>query len=278
MKSSCIIEQNRTEQNRTEQNRTEQNSLRALLRRSSLLHKCVHSIRVIRNYFRYSKFWKPYNEMFASKVCLEIGGPSALFSPIYLKCKFCDGVNFSANTVWWKKGSSEKYTYSFLTLGDLYIADAVKIDCLHDASYDFVMSSNNLEHIANPIKALKEMTRVLKSGGSIVILVPDKQYTFDHRREYTSFEHMLEDYENDTPETDLTHLPEILELHDLSMDLPAGDIENFRKRSELNYENRCLHQHVFSEDSLKRIFEYLGIEVINCCKCFQNYMIAGKKV
>ncbi len=159
----------------------------------------------------------------------------------------------------------------------MYIADAVDMSCLNDASYDFVMSSNNLEHIANPIKALKEFVRVLKYGGCVIVLVPMKDRTFDHRREYTSFEHILEDYRNDMQETDLTHLPEILELHDYELDPPAGGPENFRKRSMLNYENRCLHHHVFCEDSLRKIFEYLNLEVIGLDECGGNYRIIGRK-
>lgn len=200
--------------------------------------------------------WKQYIDLFRGKSGLEIGGPSLVFAPIYDCCSSCDGVNFSANTVWWVKGETNTYSYDGLKLGNVYIADAVNMDCLGDASYDFVMSSGNLEHIANPIKALKESVRVCRTGGVVVVLVPNKRYTFDHRRKYTSFEHMLEDYENNTPETDLTHLPEILELHDLSMDTGARDIENFRRRSLDNYNNRCLHQHVFCEESLKKMFAY----------------------
>lgn len=267
MKNSCTIEQSRAEQS----------SLRALLRRSNFLRKCVNAVRAVRNEIRCCSFWKSYTKLFKNKECLEIGGPSEIFAPIYSRCKSCDGVNFSADTVWWTKGSSGKYIYDMRTLGNVYIADAVDMSCIRDDSYDFVMSSNNLEHIANPVKALKEFIRVLRSGGAVVVIVPVKQYTFDHRREYTLFEHMIEDYENDTPETDLTHLPEILELHDLAMDPPAGDIENFRRRSEHNYENRCLHHHVFCEDSLKKIFAYLSLEIIDCRECFRNYMIIGRK-
>ena len=164
-----------------------------------------------------------------------------------------------------------------MTLGGIYIADAVDMACIESERYDFVMSSNNLEHLANPIKALKEFVRSAKTGGSIVILVPDKRYTFDHKRANTTFEHMLGDYENNTPETDLTHLPEILELHDLAMDPPAGDLESLRRRSEHNYENRCLHHHVFCEDTLREIFGYLGLEVLDFREAFQNYIIIGRK-
>ncbi len=72
-------------------------------------------------------------------------------------------------------------------------------------SYDFLLSSNNLEHIANPLRALKEFYRILKPGGILLITVPVKEKNFDHNRQYTSFEHILLDYIKNTQEDDLTH-------------------------------------------------------------------------
>ena len=261
----------RPDQTRPDQTRPDQTATHALLR------KCIDIARRLRNRFRYRNLWNDYRSIFNAKNGLEVGGPSGIFTSIYNYCASCDGVNFSPETVWWVNNASNSYTYAGKVLGRMFIADAVDMSCIEDSSYDFVMSSNNIEHIANPMKALKEFVRVAKSGGSIVVLVPDKRYTFDHRRDYTSFEHMLQDYENDTPETDLTHLPEILQLHDLAMDSPAGDLESFRKRSEHNYENRCLHQHVFCEDSLRKMFVYFGLEVLAFSECFHNYLIIGRK-
>lgn len=45
-------------------------------------------------------------------------------------------------------------------------------------------------------------------------------------------------------EEDLTHLPEILDLHDLSKDESAGTKEQFRKRCRGNHLNHAIHQHV----------------------------------
>ena len=111
----------------------------------------------------------------------------------------------------------------------------------------------------------------------MIVLVPVKSKCFDHRREFTRFEHMLQDYENDTQETDLTHLEEILELHDLAMDPPAGTFEEFRARSLRNFENRCLHHHVFCEESLRKIFAYLGLEVLDFKEVRGNFVIVGRK-
>lgn len=242
------------------------------------LRVCKDIARRNRNRFRYNTLWREHINLFTLKRGLEVGGPSDIFTPIYYYCSSCDGVNFSPDTVWWSREESGAYTYSGMTLGKTYIADAVNMSCINDSRYDFVLSSNNLEHLANPLKALKEFVRVCATGGAIIVLVPDKRYTFDHRREYTSFEHMLADYENDTPETDLTHLPEILELHDLAMDPPAGNIENFRQRSQDNYNNRCLHHHVFCGESLRKLFAHAGLEVVALREEFcGNYMIVGIK-
>jgi len=46
-------------------------------------------------------------------------------------------------------------------------------------------------------------------------------------------------------EEDLTHVPEILELHDLSRDEGAGTREQFRQRCLANHVHRALHHHVF---------------------------------
>jgi hypothetical protein len=73
---------------------------------------------------------------------------------------------------------------------------------------------------------------------------------------------MLLDYERDTPESDLSHLDEILDRHDLSRDTCAGGHEAFRERSLRNFENRCLHHHVFEETNTRELLTTLGMEVL----------------
>ena len=59
---------------------------------------------------------------------------------------------------------------------------------------------------------------MLKAHGKIVLVLPDKEYTFDVKRPYTSFEHLLEDYENKTTENDATHFEEVIKLHESAKD------------------------------------------------------------
>lgn len=213
-------------------------------------------------------------EVFSGKVGLEVGGPSDIFSGIYNVCQSCDGVNFSEHTVW-SDNSMPDYIYSSKKLGDIIIADATDLHKIANDSYEFLISSNNLEHIANPLKALREFSRVVKPGGVICILVPNKEYTFDHNREFTSFAHILEDEKAGTEETDLTHLTEIAQKHDYAMDKPCGGKEQFLLRASKNYENRCLHHHVFCPEVLRQMFEYLNIKVLDQFELYSNYGILG---
>jgi SAM-dependent methyltransferase len=131
-----------------------------------------------------------------------------------------------------------------------------------------------LEHSANPIKALRAWGRVLKPGGSLILLLPDKQWTFDHRRSVTMLEHLIADFEADTGENDLKHLAEILNLHDLARDKAAGTYEMFRARSERNFENRCLHHHVFNAPLVQQMLEYAGFVVQTVEEHFQHHIVA----
>jgi hypothetical protein len=73
---------------------------------------------------------------------------------------------------------------------------------------------------------------------------------------------MLEDFERNTQEDDLSHLPDILQAHDLSMDRAAGSADEFRSRSLNNFTNRCLHHHVFNERNSRDLLTSVGMEVL----------------
>jgi SAM-dependent methyltransferase len=145
--------------------------------------------------------------------------------------------------------------------GYQYIIEATDLAVIASNTYDFVLSSHTLEHTANPLRALREWLRVLKAPGLLVLVLPHKDGTFDHRRPVTPLEHLVEDFERGTAEEDLTHLPEILARHDLRRDPEAGDFAAFKTRSERNFENRCLHHHVFDSEAVVRLIDYMGLEL-----------------
>ena len=75
----------------------------------------------------------------------------------------------------------------------------------------------------------------------------------------------------------MTHLDEILTLHDLSRDPGVADKNAFDQRSRLNHENRCLHHHVFDLQLLCQVFEYLDLEVLFTAKFLPSLVICGRK-
>ncbi len=210
---------------------------------------------------------------------LEIGGPSPIFAekgilPIYSVIKSLDGCNFSENTVWEGKIEEGKsYSYHGKKKGYQYICDAVNLNMIKTEKYDFILASHILEHVANPFKALSEWLRILRDEGILLLVLPHKDGTFDHKRPVTTLKHLIEDFEHDIGEDDLSHLDEIVKLHDFNLDKPAGDIESFRDRSLNNYENRCLHQHVFDTKLAMEIFDYFNIKLISSDLFFPYHII-----
>lgn len=212
-----------------------------------------------------SNNFKNYSQLLQNKDGLEIGGPSIFFyeSGIYIAPKKLDNVIFSENTLWSKTKENNDYIFNGKEIpGKVFISDIVDLKNIHDKSYDFIFASHILEHVINPLKGLKEITRVLKNDGICILILPWKEATFDHKRPISQFSKLLDNYYNNRDETNIDdYIPELKEFYDLSRDIPAGTMEQFIERCKNHYENRALHVHVFDIDL-----------IINCLKFF-NYKI-----
>jgi hypothetical protein len=105
--------------------------------------------------------------------------------------------------------------------------------------------------------------RILKDDGAIVIVLPHKEQSFDHRRPVTTLQHLIEDFKNNTQEDDQTHLSEALALTDLDRYWDILDLNEFKERCEKNLEYRCVHQHVFVTSLAVELLDYLGMQVLS---------------
>lgn len=195
-----------------------------------------------------------------SKIGLEIGGPSSIFGlkgyfPVYLFAKRVDSVNYSTETVWEGKISEGRnFNYFKSKKGYQYIQEASALKNIPLGSYDFLLSSHSLEHIANPVKALKIWHTLLKPNGELVLVLPDKKNTYDIKRPYTSMEHLLNDFNQDVDEHDTTHFDEILSNHSgNSRKILIETIKN-------NYINRFAHHHVFNFGTIEELLLYCGFD------------------
>jgi SAM-dependent methyltransferase len=183
-------------------------------------------------------------EALTGAVALEPGGPSASFGrrglvPVYSRLAALDILDYAERTLWSSSGSARVPSRCRL------IGEAGKLHEVPDSSYDAVLASHVVEHLANPLGALAEWQRVLRPGGYMLLIVPHRDGTFDHRRPVTSLEHLQADAVSEAGEDDLTHLEEILELHDLARDPGAPSREVFERRCRENQSSRAMHHHVF---------------------------------
>ena len=204
----------------------------------------------------------------AGKSALEIGGPSEIFGdagllPIYSILRSVDNCLFSARTIWTGEVQIDRgFQYQpGKNPGNQLICEATDLSTVVDSSYEVVLASHCLEHVANPIRALEEWKRILVKAGFLLLVLPHKDGTFDWRRPVTPLRHMIQDYERNTTEDDLTHLPEILALHDLEKDPPAGSLEQFKQRCLANSANRAIHHHVFDTTAAVGLVEHAGFQL-----------------
>lgn len=73
--------------------------------------------------------------------------------------------------------------------------DGTKLETVKDAQFDYLVAAHVLEHVDDPISALKTWLRVVKPGGHLLIAVPDKRFCGEEDRPLTTVEHLLRDHE-----------------------------------------------------------------------------------
>lgn len=75
------------------------------------------------------------------------------------------------------------------------VDDGERLETIKSGSQDFIVANHFLEHTEDPIGTIAIHLGKLKPGGILFYAVPDKRYTFDHRREATTIEHIVRDHE-----------------------------------------------------------------------------------
>lgn len=155
------------------------------------------------------------------------------------------------------------------------ISDAV----MPDAPFDYVIACHVLEHIPDPIDWMDDIARILRPGGILSLVIPDKRYCFDINRSLTEV--------SDLVDANLRHLRQpsyrmvydfnakaLLDLVDTSAvwkgdaDYSAatrqgvGDPDRFAlgacRKMRTSEEFVDVHCHVFTPESFLDLFEKLA--------------------
>ncbi len=212
---------------------------------------------------------------------IEIGGPSAIFArsgilPLYPHLAHLDNCDFAGETIWHGDAADgSPFVYDAgREPGTRLVRDATALKGIEDASYDVVLSSHTLEHVADPLRALAEWIRVLREGGHLVLVLPHLENTFDHRRPVTTLQHIEDDLVRSTPDDDDTHLREFVELCDLTRVPERLSRQEFEERTRNHVENRTLHHHVFDTDLVVRLLNRAGFHVVHIETALPFHIVA----
>lgn len=181
---------------------------------------------------------------------LEIGGYSSIFAaggllPIYPSVHVLDNVNSAADTIWNTTLDDGVAPVPGRPPGIQYLHEATSLAGLSSSGYDVVISSHTLEHVANPLLALREWRRVCRPSGTLILIIPHRDGTFDWRRPVTTMTHLLHDEALPALESDVSHMEEVLRLHDIDRDPGAPSLPLFRERTKNNPVLWAMHHHVF---------------------------------
>ena len=135
------------------------------------------------------------------------------------------------------------------------IDDGGLLSTVSESSYDFIVSAHLIEHLRNPIAGLENWHRVVRNGGYIYLVVPDKAYTFDRTRARTLLEHMILDYYRPSKERDFDHFLDYSE-HATQWDLTWEEI--IREANSLADRDYCIHFHVFLPEDISNLISWFS--------------------
>lgn len=149
-----------------------------------------------------------------------------------------------------------------------FLADAPALP-LADETLDYLCSSHVIEHLPDPIAALYEWHRVLRPGGLLYLVAPDRRYTFDEPRATTTVEHLLRDFqEGTTANDDARHIDEFVFQTNWAMLSPKtapADIPQHQAAARARYLDQLargqpidIHYHTFTPDSLDALLRAAG--------------------
>lgn len=179
------------------------------------------------------------SQTFLSGTGLEIG---ALASPFPLK----DGV--SIKYVDRMDNAALRMQYPELNQTNLVnvdiIDDGEALSSIDTDSQDFIIACHFFEHAKDPVRFLLSSLRILKHGGILLLVVPDKRHTFDINRPLTSIEHLILDHENGHERQQNEHFQEIV-YHQKQMQGEEA-LQEIERMSKSNY---SYHWHVWTSNS-----------------------------
>ena len=147
------------------------------------------------------------------------------------------------------------------------VSDAWQVP-VTDTQFDFLFSSHCLEHCPNTLKTLYEWKRVMKPGGTMFLILPHGDRTFDRYRAKTTLQHHISDFEalNDAP--DYSHVEEIKAGWSKNADFEAGKTRYEAEWAasvwdfDFRIKNGVIHYHVWTQNEMIDLLKFIGLRIL----------------
>lgn len=132
-----------------------------------------------------------------------------------------------------------------------YTVDSERLHSFEDSSQDFIVANHVLEHVEDVLGTLKNWFYILKKEGILFITLPEKNHTFDCKRQVTPLSHFIAEQFHF-----INQYPHYLDwfMYNTVDNLSLDEAMKNAERAWKNAEN--IHFHVFSRESMRELFEY----------------------
>ncbi len=187
-----------------------------------------------------------------SGVGLEVGAGAAPFPvPLHTRVMYGDKVAYETLTERRYEGQSTEQ----LVLPDVQ----TELDTLvgvAEESLDFIVGCHVIEHTRNPIGVFERAHKKLRVGGYLLLVVPDKDRTFDQARQVTTLDHLIEDYRAPSRERDYQHYEEFYRLAFPQPESVRREVVDREFRADGD-----IHYHVWTYASFMELVHYTDTAV-----------------
>lgn len=126
-----------------------------------------------------------------------------------------------------------------------------------DNSQDFVIANHFLEHSEDPVITLKNLLRVVKTGGVVYLAVPNMTKTFDCNRVETTLAHIISDHKLGAETSRRKHYEEWVSLVEPHFGRTYDGIAFDRRVEEIMGQKYSIHFHCWSVSGFKNFLNYL---------------------
>lgn len=129
-------------------------------------------------------------------------------------------------------------------------SDLESMEGIEEDSLDFIIASHVIEHTRSPLLAMRQGYCKLRNGGRFLLVVPDKEATFDRDRALTDLDHLISDFESPSREKDWPHYVEFF-----AKAFPQPDPVSAAKGPF--DENHDIHFHTWTYESFGEMIGYV---------------------